>query len=123
MHNKCILQGLGFTGTLYGFGNILLMMWFGYGGYKHLPMIDSNLLMVVSYLVVIMASVYLPLWFASKATRRAAIIGLLPPWVILIIIALPQKEVMEMVMLAGSVIACLVLTRKPIENSIEKIKT
>lgn len=113
----------GIIGIAYGFGNIIFMMWFGYGGYKYLPMIDSNLLMVVGYLVVIMASVYLPLWFANEKARRAAITALLPPWVILIIIALPQKEALEMVMLAGSIITCLLLTRKPIEKSIANIKT
>ncbi len=98
------------------------MMWFGYGGAKSLPIPESVLFIAVGYLIISTVMIYLPLWAATEGARKAAIIGLLPPWVFIIIIALPQKEASEMLMFAGSIIAYLLLTRKPIEQYIAKIK-
>lgn len=112
----------GIIGAIYGFVNVLFMMWFGYGGAKFLAIPDSVLFIAVGYLITSIVMVYLPLWTTNEGARKAAIIGLLPPWVFIIIITLPQEEASEMLMFAGSIIACLLLTRKPIEKYIASVK-
>lgn len=110
------------VGTIYGFGNITFMMWYGYGGAKTLPIPESTILILTIYLLIIILAVYLPLWALNEGERKAAIFGVLVPWIFLVVIALPQKEAPEMIMLAGSIIAVLLLTRKPIERVIQKSK-
>jgi hypothetical protein len=107
----------------YIFGNIFFMMFYGFTGYKYFPFINSNFTMILGYILIAMIAVYIPLWRGDENIRKVAIFGLLPPWVLLMVIALPQKDGFEFSLLAGCVIASLLFTRKPIEQYIANIKT
>lgn len=114
------------TLVLYFILNALLMLWYGFGGYKNFSeSFDSPTGIILLYVPVAIPLVYIPLFFASKEVRKFAILGLLPPWGLIFLLSFGQdklSESIQMASMATSVVAIILVTRWPLESIIAALK-
>jgi hypothetical protein len=68
------------------------MMWWGYGGYAALVPVrlQSLAVQIPIYLCVELVIIHGLFFWATRTTRQGALYGFLSPWVILVLIAIPQ---------------------------------
>lgn len=77
--------------TIYGLANIMLMMWWGYGGSQTFPAFFQLLpVSMLVYIALCLVAIYLPLAKASVATRNSVRYAVFAPWVLLLVIVIPQ---------------------------------
>lgn len=72
--------------------SIFFMMWWGYGGYAAIAPagLQSLFAQIPIYLCVELVVVHGMFFVATRTTRKGALYGVLSPWAILALIAIPQ---------------------------------
>jgi hypothetical protein len=72
--------------------SLFLMMWWGFGGYNAVTpeWLHSVFVQVIIYLSIELFCVQGVLFWATRTTRMGALFGFLSPWIIPIVLAIPQ---------------------------------
>jgi hypothetical protein len=72
--------------------SLFFMMWWGYGGYIAITPkgLHSMFVQILIYLCVSLIVVHGMFFWAKKITRKLALYGFLSPWVIVLLITIPQ---------------------------------
>ncbi|NQD37046.1 hypothetical protein HPT27_08420 [Permianibacter sp. IMCC34836] len=109
-----------FIGFAYATINLFFMMWYGISRHNWEGP-KSMLGISAGYVAVVLVAIYVPLWFARKKTRTAAFIGLLPPWLLLGLIAIPQQEAPQMLLCISGIFSTLFFARLLLEPIFAKL--
>lgn len=72
--------------------SLFFMMWWGYGGYDAIApaWLKSLFVQIPIYICVELLVVHGMFFVATRTTRKGALYGFLSPWVIVVLIAVPQ---------------------------------
>jgi len=98
----------------YAFINIVLMMWWGFGGYNEIAgaAFRHSFVQFLIYFLIAFFCIHIFLFSQHREIRKSATLGFMVPWLIVMLMAMSQGEAYT-ILIFGAMLACLWFMRIP----------